>query len=81
MKPTAEAALYDDATVAEPLVETPETVLPVSGLGMAARKRALRERRAIPAHLAAELAAAGVEPTVDGEAEEKPKRKRKRNAE
>ncbi|MCP4791943.1 MAG: hypothetical protein GY882_01200 [Actinomycetia bacterium] len=47
--PVQEAARYAAATVEEPLVETGATYLPVSALGMQARKKALRELRCIPA--------------------------------
>ena len=49
MSPTDEAAIYAAATIEKPVLETVETTLPVSGLGMAARKKALRERRALGA--------------------------------
>lgn len=76
MDPRAEAKAYDEATVDRPLVETKDTVLPRSKAGMLARKRALRERRAISAALAAELAAPEpVAPDVEVADPPKPRRK------
>lgn len=46
--PLKEAHPYDTATKEEPLVEGEDHVLPVSGLGMRARKYALREGRCVP---------------------------------
>lgn len=68
--PTEEKKTYDAAT---DMVETPETVLPASTIGMQARKRALREGRVTPAWRAAEIEAAAAEDEAAQAAEEEAK--------
>jgi hypothetical protein len=67
-KPLEEKALYDDAT---DLVETAETVLPRSTIGMQARKKALRELRVTPAWVIREREAAAVKAAPKAEAKPK----------
>ena len=57
MTPTDEAQLYNSATTADPVLETVASMLPSSGIGMQARKRALRERRAMGAGETSRIAA------------------------
>jgi len=52
--PTKEKEIYDSA---KKMVENPKTQLPVSTIGIQARKKALRELRVTPAWRAAEIEA------------------------